>query len=184
MIFVTVGTHEDSFDRLVEAIDRLKGDGGIGHDVFIQTGYGTYVPQFCQYKDFIPYAEMMRRMEESEIVITHGGTGSIMLVLYHGKIPLVMPRQKRYNEHIDDHQVLFCKTMETRGKVIAAYETADLEAVVKDYTKRVQGLLPPDREGAGEGVTGDRLKQNAALFAQKLHEICKGLIKKKVEQTK
>ena len=88
MIFVTVGTHEQPFDRLVREIDRLKGEGVIRRDVLIQTGYCAYKPRFCRYKDFIRFDEMNKHMAEAEIVVTHGGTGSIMLILYHGKIPL------------------------------------------------------------------------------------------------
>lgn len=42
MIFVTVGTHEQPFNRLVQEIDNLKRDGVITEDVIIQTGYSTY----------------------------------------------------------------------------------------------------------------------------------------------
>ena len=45
MIFVTVGTHEQPFDRLVKAIDELKRDQLITDDIFIQTGYSTYSPK-------------------------------------------------------------------------------------------------------------------------------------------
>ena len=36
MIFVTVGTHEQSFERLVKEIDELKGSGVINEEVIIQ----------------------------------------------------------------------------------------------------------------------------------------------------
>lgn len=42
MIFVTVGTHEQQFNRLIEEIDRLKGNGIIKDEVIMQTGYCTY----------------------------------------------------------------------------------------------------------------------------------------------
>jgi UDP-N-acetylglucosamine transferase subunit ALG13 len=167
MIFVTVGTHEDPFDRLVKAIDRLKGAGAPRQEVFIQTGYSTYKPEFCRYEKFIPFDEMMQRMAEAEIVITHGGTGSIMLALYHGKAPIVVPRQKKYNEHIDDHQVLFCKRMETKKKIIAVYETAQLQPALDDYPRYLREMNVP---------AGSTLEQNAAIFAGKLHAICTELM--------
>ena len=37
MIFVTVGTHEQQFNRLIEEIDRLKGNGIIKDEVIMQT---------------------------------------------------------------------------------------------------------------------------------------------------
>lgn len=41
MIFVTVGTHEQPFNRLIQKIDELKKDGTIQDDVIIQTGFST-----------------------------------------------------------------------------------------------------------------------------------------------
>ena len=38
MIFVTVGTHEQPFNRLIQKVDELKRDGIIKDDVIIQTG--------------------------------------------------------------------------------------------------------------------------------------------------
>jgi UDP-N-acetylglucosamine transferase subunit ALG13 len=174
MIFVTVGTHEQPFDRLVKEIDRLKGEAIIRDDIFVQTGYSTYKPQFCENKDFIRFDEMMTRMTESEIVITHGGTGSIMLVLYHQKIPVVMPRQKKYHEHIDDHQVLFCKTMADKKKIIAVYETDDLAPAIKNHHQMAQQLQKQGKEGDFQTAS-----EKARIYAQKLNDICIQLVKKK-----
>ncbi len=46
MIFVTVGTHEQPFNRLIKEVDRLVETGIIKDEVFIQTGYSTYEPNF------------------------------------------------------------------------------------------------------------------------------------------
>jgi len=173
MIFVTVGTHEQPFDRLVQEIDRLKGEAVIQDDIFVQTGYSVYKPQFCEHKDFIRFDEMITRMTESEMVITHGGTGSIMLVLYHQKIPLVVPRQKKYHEHIDNHQVLFCRTMVEKKKIIAVYETADLGPVIKNYRQMAQQLQEHGKQGDFQ-TAGEK----ARIFAQKLNDICLQLVKK------
>lgn len=172
MIFVTVGTHEQPFDRLVQAVDELKEKKIITRDVFIQTGYSTYTPRFCEHAPLIGFDDMLRRMETAEVVITHGGTGSIMLVLYKGKIPLVVPRQSRYNEHIDDHQVHFCKMMETKGKILAAYEMEDLETAVNSHHRRVEAM--PHR---GEKRAAGGLEERADIFAGKLEKICLDLVK-------
>lgn len=179
MIFVTVGTHEQPFDRLVKAMDDLKRENLISADVFMQSGYCTYTPRFCDYAGFIGFNEMLERMAGAEIIITHGGTGSVMLALYHKKIPLVMPRQKRYGEHIDDHQVHFCRMMEGKGKIIAAYEVEDLGAAINNYHRRVLELQRQTASSAGSDMqTVSDLSQRAGAFALKLNDICLGLIKK------
>ena len=73
MIFVTVGTHEQPFDRLVECIDNLKRDRLITEKVVIQTGYSMYEPKYCTWNKFYSYQQMIKFVEEARIVITHGG---------------------------------------------------------------------------------------------------------------
>lgn len=109
MIFVTVGTHEQPFNRLVEYIDKLKEKGKIEEEVIIQTGYSTYQPQYCEWKKLYPYQEMVKLVEEARIVITHGGPSSFIMPLQIGKTPIVVPRQYKFGEHVNDHQVAFVK---------------------------------------------------------------------------
>lgn len=73
MIFVTVGTHEQPFNRLIQKIDELKKDGIINEDVIIQTGFSTYEPKYCQWSKLIPYQQMVKNVADARIVITHGG---------------------------------------------------------------------------------------------------------------
>ncbi|MFV0560029.1 MAG: glycosyltransferase, partial [Enterococcus sp.] len=88
MIFVTVGTHEQQFNRLVKEVDELKRDGVITEDVFIQTGYSDYEPQYCEWSKFLGYDEMEKYIDNARIVITHGGPASFMSVLSKGKVPI------------------------------------------------------------------------------------------------
>lgn len=72
MIFVTVGTHEQQFNRLVKAVDELRADGILTEPVFIQTGYSTYEPIHCDHSRFVPFHQMKNYMEVADVVITHG----------------------------------------------------------------------------------------------------------------
>ena len=110
MIFVTVGTHEQPFNRLVQKMDELKKNGTIQEDVIIQTGFSTYEPQYCQWSKLIPYQQMIKNVEEARIVITHGGPASFIMPLQIGKTPIVVPRQHKFGEHVNNHQVEFGKT--------------------------------------------------------------------------
>ena len=100
MIFVTVGTHEQPFNRLVEYIDSLKKDGTITEEVIIQTGYSTYEPKYCKWQKLFPYQEMIKFVGEARIVITHGGPSSFIMPLQIGKTPIVVPRRHEFNEHV------------------------------------------------------------------------------------
>lgn len=135
MIFVTVGTHEQQFNRLIEEIDILKEKDIIQQDIFIQTGYSDYKPKNCQYSELISYEEMLSYTEKAEIVITHGGPGSIMLPLSLNKVPIVVPRQSTFKEHVDDHQVLFSQRLAKENKIIPIYNIKDLEESIVNYNE-------------------------------------------------
>lgn len=140
MIFVTVGTHEQSFDRLVKEIDSLVEKKIIREEVFIQTGYTKYIPKNCSYKDMITSDEMLSYTKNARIIITHGGPGSIMLPFQFNKIPIVVPRQKKYDEHVDNHQVKFTEKLEEKQKVIAVYDIKLLKEEIEEFDKKIKIL--------------------------------------------
>lgn len=138
MIFVTVGTHEQPFDRLVSSIDELKGSGVIQEDVIIQTGYSTYEPKHCSWSKLLPYEEMVKNVKDARIVITHGGPSSFIMPLQEGKTPIVVPRQARYGEHVNDHQLEFALEVARRQKnILVAEEVSRLEELITGYDAAV-----------------------------------------------
>lgn len=141
MIFVTVGTHEQPFNRLVQCIDNLKRDGKINEDVIIQTGYSTYEPQYCTWQKLYSYQRMVNLVDEARIVITHGGPSSFIMPLQIGKTPIVVPRQKKYDEHVNDHQVDFVQEVAERmGTIIAVVDIEKLEDTILNYESIVAGM--------------------------------------------
>jgi len=111
MIFVTVGTHEQQFNRLIKEVDRLKQQGVIKEEVFIQTGYSNYIPQYCEYSSLLTYQEMEEYIDKASIVITHGGPASFMNAICKGKKVIIVPRLKKYSEHVNDHQLFFLNNL-------------------------------------------------------------------------
>lgn len=136
MIFVTVGTHEQQFNRLIKEIDRLKESGIIQEDVLMQTGFSTYEPKYCEWKKMLSYNEMNEMYEKADIIITHGGPASFMKALEMKKVPIVVPRQAQFDEHVNDHQVDFVKLVEDRfNNIIGVYDIADLENVIVNFNQ-------------------------------------------------
>lgn len=130
MIFVTVGTHEQSFDRLVGKIDELVGDKKIKGNVLVQIGYTDYKPKACKWFKFIEPEKFEQLCKKSDIIITHAGVGSIMTCLKFGKTTIVVPRLKKFGEHRDDHQLQITKELEKQGKILAVYEINKLENAI------------------------------------------------------
>lgn len=134
MIFVTVGTHEQQFNRLVEYMDKWASV----HDeeVVIQTGYSTYEPQNCRWQKMFSYTDMSKNVDEARIIITHGGPSSFIAPLQVGKTPIVVPRRYCFDEHVNDHQVKFCNEVENRmGNIIVVEDIEKLEDVIASYDK-------------------------------------------------
>lgn len=140
MIFVTVGTHEQPFNRLIQKVDELKRDGIIKDDVIIQTGFSTYEPKYCQWSKLIPYQQMVKNVADARIVITHGGPASFIMPLQIGKTPIVVPRQHQFNEHVNDHQLEFARNVAQRmGNIILVEDIEKLEKAITDYDSIVCG---------------------------------------------
>jgi UDP-N-acetylglucosamine transferase subunit ALG13 len=125
MIFVTVGTNETPFDRLVQAVDALDRD-----DVLVQYGSSAVRPTRAKGIDFLPYEDLVEHVRASDVVVTHAGAGSVLVAIANGKRPIVMPRLHRLGEAVDDHQLWFARRLEERGLAVVAEEAADLAAAV------------------------------------------------------
>ncbi|MBQ5562817.1 MAG: multidrug MFS transporter [Clostridia bacterium] len=139
MIFVTIGTHEQSFNRLVEYMDKWAEK----HDekVIIQTGYSTCEPEYCEWKRSYPYQKILQMVSEARIVITHGGPSSFIIPLESGKIPIVVPRKKQFHEHINDHQTEFSRQFAQRqGNIIVVENINDLGNIIENYENIVRNM--------------------------------------------
>ena len=141
MIFVTVGTHEQPFNRLLEYIYNMKRDCVITEEVIIQTGFSTYEPKYCKWSKLLPYKEMVQNVNDARIVITHGGPASFIMPLQIGKTPIVVPRQKQFGEHVNDHQVEFAKQVYQRiGTIIPVYDIEELDNILKNYNDIISNI--------------------------------------------
>lgn len=141
MIFVTVGTHEQQFNRLIKKIDLMIEEGKINQEVIIQSGFSDYEAKNCVCKKLISFEEMDNYINEADIIITHGGPASFIAPLRIGKIPIVVPRQKEYNEHVNNHQLIFAKEIENRlGNILVAENDEMLENYILNYDKIVKKM--------------------------------------------
>lgn len=168
MIFVTVGTDHHPFDRLIKTVDELKSQGVISEDVFIQTGSSVYLPDHCYFEKLLSFKELMKKIADARIVITHGGPGSIMPVIYAQKIPVVMPRRKQYGEVVDDHQMDFAKRLQEQNMIILVESSEDLYKAILDY----QNLV---RKTTG-GFDLENHKKRLSKFVMNLDELCSRLM--------
>lgn len=134
MIFVTVGTHEQPFNRLIEKMDELIANGDIKEKVVIQYGFSTYEAKHCEMHKMMSFDEMQQTFKGARIVITHGGPSSFVEALQYGKVPIVVPRQLKFNEHVNNHQVDFTKLISERmNNIVPVYDINDLGQTIANY---------------------------------------------------
>lgn len=136
MVFVTMGSQKFQFDRLLKAVDELSGSGAIFEPVFAQTGACTYEPANIEWSAFVDRDEFKARMDASDVVITHGGTGAIIGAVKAGKKVVAVPRLVKYGEHVDDHQIEIVRQFADMGLIEPCMDVADLETAYKNTRRK------------------------------------------------
>ncbi|GJL49255.1 MAG: multidrug MFS transporter [Nitrospirales bacterium] len=146
MIFVTVGNALQGFPRLLEAVEREAKQGILsGEDILFQCGHTNgFFPETGRLVSFLPLEEFEGNIQQAELVIAHAGAGTLIHVFRAGKVPLVMPRQKRYGEHVDDHQLEFVEALAAQGRVLPVLDSDGLGSVIecaRIRTKKTDPLI-------------------------------------------
>jgi len=141
LIFVTVGSRNYPFDRLFKKLDELCEKKEIKEEIFAQIGTSSYKPKNFKYKDFISPEEFEKHINEAEIVISHGASGSIMKALNADKKVIVVTRLEKYGEHINDHQIQNNEAFRDNNYVLMAnLELTDLGECIEKIKKKNNGL--------------------------------------------
>lgn len=142
MIFVTVGSRQYPFDRLFKKLDELVEDGTIKDKIFAQIGTSTYKPKNYEYKDFISPEEFQEYINKSDIVVSHGASGSIMKALNADKKVIAVTRLEKYGEHINDHQIQNNEAFASNHYVLMAdLELDNLGECFKKINSKNNGLV-------------------------------------------
>jgi UDP-N-acetylglucosamine transferase subunit ALG13 len=127
MILVTVGTHEQPFDRLVEAATALPCD----EELIVQYGTSTRPSGRGEWVDFMSFDELAELASRARVVVCHAGVGSIVLARRYGHRPIIMPRRPRFGEHVDEHQMSLTRRLEKAGLVTVVEDAEQLAAAVR-----------------------------------------------------
>lgn len=131
MIFVTVGSQKFQFNRLLKKIDELIEEDKIKNDVIAQTGVSTYPIKHYASFDFLSSEQFEKYMKKADLIITHGGTGTIVMASKMGKKIIGVPRLVKYGEHVDDHQMQILQEFKKANLIEVAYTTEELEEALR-----------------------------------------------------
>ena len=126
MILVLLGTQNNSFYRLLEEVQKNIDNGNIKEKVIVQKGYTKFESKDMEMYKELPVEKINELIEKADIVITHGGVGSIISSITKGKKVIAVPRLKKYKEHVNDHQLDIINSFNDNGYIIGIQNVEQL----------------------------------------------------------
>ncbi len=131
MILIVLGTQDNSFHRLLEKVQELIDKNVIKEKVIVQAGRTKFESKEMEIYSLMPYNKLEQIMKEADLVITHGGVGSIVMALKLGKKVIAIPRLSQFNEHVNDHQIQIVDSFDKQGFLIGLIELNDLQQALE-----------------------------------------------------
>lgn len=130
MIFLTVGTQDKQFPRLLKIVDDAITNGIINDEVIAQIGNTKYKSKNIKCYKFMSSNRLNEYIDEADLIVTHGGVGFLTTALSKKKKVFAIPRLKMYKEHINNHQVQIVDKFSEMG-YIKKFDNYD--EFVKEY---------------------------------------------------
>ena len=131
LILVTLGTQDKSFTRLLDAVQRQIDLENIKDEVIVQAGVTEYKSRNMKIKKLMPIKKLNKLIEECDLLITHGGVGSILSGLEHNKKVIAAARLKKYDEHESDHQLQIVDKFAEDGYILKLDDFDKLDEISK-----------------------------------------------------
>ena len=158
MIFVTLGTQDKSFKRLLKAVEKEIINGNIKEKVVVQAGYTKYKSDVMEVFDTISKDEFEEYMEKASLIITHGGVGSILTALELNKKVIAAPRLAKYKEHKESWFRLLGSKINSKMTEIMIDKPKDItinsffimRKMVKEAMIKAKDALQTEREQLNE----------------------------------
>ena len=130
MVFVIIGTQKQPFNRMIKILNESK--ELINEEVIIQSGYTKVENNKYKSFKFLNESSFEDYIKKADLIITHGGVGSIVNSLKFNKKIIVVPRLSKYKEHMDNHQIEIANKFEKLGYVAVLKENESLDETILD----------------------------------------------------
>jgi UDP-N-acetylglucosamine--N-acetylmuramyl-(pentapeptide) pyrophosphoryl-undecaprenol N-acetylglucosamine transferase len=127
--FVSVGTHSESFDRLLQSVDVALQEGILPQPCIAQVGPSRFSSPRMSTAGTVAPSVFNENIANSGYVIGHCGAGLISGALRAGRRPMVMARRAERGEHVDDHQLQLAEKLSELGLVVPIEGAIDAEAI-------------------------------------------------------
>ena len=150
MIVVTVGSNGAPFDRLLRELDGIDAT----EDMLVQHGPSRIRPKNARCVPFLHFAELEAAVRSARLVVTHAGVGSVLLSLMNGKHPIVVPREARFGEVVDDHQVHFAERLAQDRLVTLVRDPRDLARALDESSHERRAPAPSETRALRTELAG------------------------------
>lgn len=131
MILVLLGTFPLQFPRPLLALEKLLNERIISDEIIVQNGHTIFESRFMTFKPFMGLDELLSYYEKADLIITQGGTGSILKGLKANKKIIAIARLAKYEESVDDHQLELVDEFEKQKYLIGWHEGDSLQELIK-----------------------------------------------------
>ena len=92
----------------------------------------------------LPFDEVLAILRDADIVVCHGGTGSLITALREGCRLVAMPRLFELGEHYDNHQAEITAAFQDRGLLEVATTSEDLSRALAAVRAREPAMATSD----------------------------------------
>ena len=135
MILVLLGTQNNSFVRLLDAIQNNIDKKVIRDKVIVQAGFTKFESKDMEIFSLMDKDRLSELQDKADLIITHGGVGSIISSLKKGKKVIVVPRLKKYGEHVNNHQLQIARRFGEEGYVKYVINLKNLAKTISKIDK-------------------------------------------------
>jgi len=162
-VLVIVGTDHHPFNRLIRWInDWLAAHPAQVPGFFVQSGAASVRP-ICPGVDYLDAEQLDAALGEADVIVCHGGPGTIADAWDRGLLPIAVPRVPELGEIVDAHQVFFCSKLADSGRVRMAQRPAEFARLLTEATR--------DRAGFQAGVRGSDVEAAVARFGELVEDL-------------
>ena len=131
MIFVTLGTQDKQFNRLLEWVQKEIDRKKITEEVHVQAGSTKFDSKDMVLYELLDVDKFEELIDKCDILITHGGVGSILTGLRKNKKIIAVGRKKEFGEAESDHQQDLIDEFEKDGYILGLNSYEDFDNVLE-----------------------------------------------------
>lgn len=128
MIFVSLGTQDKPFVRLLDYLEHSD----IKDEIVVQAGFTDYDSNKLKIYKYLDKDTFDEFIDKADLIICHGGVGTIVSCLNKNKKILAVPRLSKYKEHQNDHQLQIVNAYYQKGYLVMMNDGDDFDDKVKE----------------------------------------------------